>query len=73
LDAGFARGLKEASPTTLIVGRLHLEQLNLDVDPQPLVQDYVNTILPVATDPNRMTAFDAWEAYNEPVADTATR
>ncbi len=70
IDANFTKGLKDASPATIIVGRLHLDQLNLDVDPKPLAQDYVNKILPFATDPKRMDAFDAWEAYNEPVADT---
>jgi hypothetical protein len=70
LDAGFAKGLKDSSPTTLIVGRLFLDQLNLDIDPIPLAHDFVNKILPFAADPVRMEAFDAWEAYNEPVADT---
>jgi hypothetical protein len=70
IDGGFAKGLKDASPTTLIVGRIVLGQLNLDVDPIPLAHDYVNKILPIAADPTRMEAFDAWEAYNEPVADT---
>jgi hypothetical protein len=73
IDGGFAKGLKDASPTTLIVGRIILGQLNLDVDPIPLAHDYVNKILPIATDPTRMEAFDAWEAYNEPVADTVDK
>lgn len=70
IDPGFVQGLKTASPGTLMVGRIVLGQLNLDADPIPFVQDYVNKILPLATEPNRMAAFDAWEAYNEPVADT---
>lgn len=70
IDASFIKGLKETSPNTLMVGRIVLEQQNLDADPQPLVQDYVNKILPIAADPARMEVFDAWEAYNEPVADT---
>ncbi len=70
IDPGFVKGLKDTSPTTLMVGRIVLGQQNLDADHQPLVQDYVNKLLPIATDPTRMEAFDAWEAYNEPVADT---
>ena len=70
IDAGFVKGLKDTSPTTLMVGRVVLGQHNLDTDPQSLIQDYVNQILPIATEPARMEAFDAWEAYNEPVADT---
>jgi len=73
IDGGFAKGLKDASPTTLIVGRIFLDQLNLDADPIPLAHDFVNKILPIATDPLRLAAFDAWEAYNEPVADTADK
>ncbi|HEX9921148.1 MAG TPA: hypothetical protein VGD99_00665 [Anaerolineae bacterium] len=70
IDGGFARGIKELSPTTLVVGRIILGQLNLDIDPIPLVHDYVNTLLPLGTEPTRMAYIDAWEAYNEPVADT---
>lgn len=70
IDANFAKGIKDASPTTILVGRLVLGQLNLDIDPIPLAHEFVNKLLPLATDPTRMAAFDAWEAYNEPVADT---
>jgi hypothetical protein len=73
IDANFARGIKDASPTTLVVGRILLDQLNLDIDPIPLAQDFVNKLLPIATDPIRMAAFDGWEAYNEPVADTVDK
>lgn len=73
LDAGFAKGLKDSSPSTLIVGRIFLDQLNLDADPIPLAHDFVNKILPIAADPLRMEAFDGWEAYNEPVADTVDK
>lgn len=73
IDANFAKGIKDASPTTLLVGRLHLGQLNLDIDPIPLAQDFVNQLLPIATDATRLAVFDAWEAYNEPVADTVEK
>jgi hypothetical protein len=70
IDANFAKGIKDASPTTILVGRIVLGQMNLDIDPIPLAHEFVNKLLPLATDPTRMEAFDAWEAYNEPVADT---
>ena len=70
IDSNFAKGLKDASPTSLVVGRVILGQQNLDIDPQPLIQAYIDKILPIATDPLRLEAFDGWEAYNEPVADT---
>jgi hypothetical protein len=73
IDGGFAKGIKEISPTSIIVGRILLGQLNLDVDPIPLAHDFVNQILPLATDPLRLEVFDAWEAYNEPVADTVDK
>ncbi len=73
IDKNFAKGLKDSSPTTLIVGRLVLEQLNLDVDPIPLARAFVDKLLPLAADPTRMEAFEAWEAYNEPVADTVDK
>ncbi len=73
IDGGFAKGLKDASPTTLIVGRIFLDQLNLDADPIPLAHDFVNKLLPLAADPLRLAGFDGWEAYNEPVADTVDK
>ncbi len=73
IDGGFAKGLKDSSPTTSIVGRIFLEQLNLDADPIPLAHDFVNKLLPLAADSVRMEAFDGWEAYNEPVADTVDK
>jgi len=73
IDANFAKGIKEASPDSLLVGRLALNQHNLDVDPIPLAQGFIDKLLPLAADPVRMDAFDGWEAYNEPVADTVDK
>jgi hypothetical protein len=71
LDANFAKGIKDMAPRTILVGRLFLEdQLNLDADPIPLARRFVDQLLPLATEPTRLDAFDAWEAYNEPLADT---
>lgn len=70
LDPNFAKGIKELAPHTILIGRITLEQLNLDADPIPLARQFVEQLLPLAADPVRLAAFDAWEACNEPVADT---
>lgn len=72
-DGNFVKGIKDSSPTTIVVARMFLEQHNLDTDPTPLVQTFVEKLLPLATDPLRMAGIDAWEAYNEPVADTVDK
>ncbi len=73
IDANFAQGIKDASPNTILVGRIHLDQINLDIDPLPQAQSFVNQLLPLATTPGRLAAFTAWEAYNEPLADTVEK
>ncbi|MBI1877836.1 MAG: hypothetical protein HYR94_06350 [Chloroflexi bacterium] len=73
VDGNFVKGIKDSSPTTIVVGRIFLEQHNLDADPTPLVSEFVAKLLPLATDPLRMAGIDAWEAYNEPVADTVDK
>lgn len=70
LDANFARGIKEMAPDALLVGRFLNDQMNLDTDPLPLARAFVEQLLPIAADPTRLATFDAWEGYNEPVADT---
>jgi hypothetical protein len=69
-DPNFVKAIKTASPTTIVVARLFLGQQNLDVDPAPLVQEFATSLLPIASDANRLQYIDAWEAFNEPVADT---
>jgi hypothetical protein len=73
IDPNFVKGLKDSSPATRIVGRIVLGQQNLDIDPRPLLQEFVDKLLPLAADPKRMEAIEAWEAYNEPVADTVDK
>jgi hypothetical protein len=73
IDKNYAKGMKDSSPTSMIVGRLVLGQQNLDVDPISLAHEFVKELLPLAGDPTRMDAFEAWEAYNEPVADTVDK
>jgi len=70
LDPNFARYIKENSPTTIVVGRLITDQLDLTADPLPLARAAAAQLLEVALEPTRFQYYDAWEAYNEPVADT---
>ena len=73
LDPNFAKFIKEKSPTTIVVGRIDLPQLDLDADPIPLAQSAAAKLLDVALDSDRLKYFDAWEAHNEPVADTPAK
>ncbi len=70
IDGNFAKGLKDSSPTTLMIGRIVFDEINLDVEQGPMVQSFVDKLLPLATDPTRMAVFDGWEAYNEPIVTT---
>lgn len=70
LDPNFARYIKEHSPTTIVVGRIILGQLDLTADPIPPAREAAAKLLEVALEPTRFQYFDAWEGYNEPVADT---
>jgi hypothetical protein len=70
-DPNYVKGIKEATPTTLIVSRMRLEQLDLaEVEPLAAAQAYTEELLPLATEPRRLANIDAWEGHNEPVADT---
>jgi hypothetical protein len=73
LDPNLGRFVKENSPTTIVVGRIDLDQLDLTADPIPLARNTATKLLEFALDPTRYHYFDAWEAYNEPVADTADK
>jgi hypothetical protein len=68
-DRDFLSQIKALSPHTLLVGRLMVEQIDLDkVKPGEGAQWFVNRLLPIAADPSFREVFDAWEGYNEPVA-----
>jgi hypothetical protein len=69
-DPNFVSEIKQVSPKTLIVARLDLPQLDLSTltDPEGAARAFVDKLLPIATEPRRLAAIDAWEAYNEPVA-----
>jgi hypothetical protein len=73
LDPNFGRFIKEHSPTSIVVGRIVLDQLDLDADPIPLAREAAGKLLEFALEPTRFEYFDAWEAHNEPVADTADK
>ena len=71
-DVNFVSELKRLSPDTLIVGRPPFpDQLDLEhLDPLPEARRFVEQLLPLASDPQRMAAYAGWEAANEPVAVT---
>ncbi|MCX6044614.1 MAG: hypothetical protein NT075_05830 [Chloroflexi bacterium] len=76
LDPNFAAQIKQISPKTLLIGRLpdtKFDQLDLSTlsDPVGAARAFVEQLMPVAGDEQRRAYFDAWQAYNEPVANTA--
>ena len=73
LDPNLGRFIKANSPTTILVGRLALDQVDLTADPKPLARDVAGRVLEFAMDPVRHETYDAWEAYNEPIADTVDK
>lgn len=68
-DPNLMEFIKQTSPNTIIVARYsELGQINLQtVDPIAEARRFVETLLPIATEPKRLAHIDAWEAYNEPV------
>lgn len=70
-DAALMEFIKRISPSTIVVARYSLlGQINVsstDLDPFAEARQFVDTLLPIATDPTRRANIDAWEAYNEPV------
>jgi hypothetical protein len=72
LDANFAGQIKAVSPRTKVIGRIHLPQPQLNsMDPISSARSVVDQLMIYADDANRRRYFDAWEAYNEPVAANA--
>jgi len=68
-DPNFAADIKAISPKTLLIGRITLPQLDLAslTDPDAAGRTFAEQLLPIATEPRRLAAFDGWQAYNEPV------
>lgn len=67
-DSNFVAEIKRVSPTTLVVARYTpLPNPNFDAwDPIAAAHQFVDILLPIATEPRRLASIDAWEAYNEP-------
>jgi len=67
-DSNFALEIKHNGPNAILVGRIDLPQIDLGslTDPRAAAQAFADQLLPIATEPRRMAAFDAWESYNEP-------
>jgi hypothetical protein len=72
-DPTFVAEIKRVSPRTLVVARYTpLPTPDLDAwNPQEAARQFVELLLPIATDPSRLAHIDAWEAYNEPTIVTA--
>ena len=68
LDSEFLANVKRQSPGTTIVGRVLLDQIDLNrTDMLAEARRAVDAVLPLALDPRRSALVDAWEGYNEPV------
>jgi hypothetical protein len=72
-DRNFVAEIKRVSPRTLLVARYTpLPTPDLDNwNPQEAARQFVELLLPIATEPSRLAHIDAWEAYNEPAVATA--
>ncbi|MEZ4769221.1 MAG: hypothetical protein R2844_12445 [Caldilineales bacterium] len=71
-DPNFVAEMKQISPDTLIVSRytpLPLPDLD-NWDPLAAARQFVDLLLPIATEPSRLANIDCWEAYNEPTVTT---
>lgn len=74
-DPNFVAEIKAISPQTLVIARytpLPTPDLT-SFDPLAAARQFAETLLPIATEPRRLAAVDAWEAYNEPVANDASQ
>ncbi len=71
-DPNFVAEIKSRSPKTIVVSRYtNLGQIDWEkADPKALARDFVDKILPIASEPKRRKNIDAWESYNEPVVNS---
>ena len=67
-DPNFVAEIKAISPNTILVGRMDVPQVDLGslTDPRAAARAFADLLLPIATEPRRMAAIDAWESFNEP-------
>ena len=67
-DPAFLADVKARSPNTLIVGRVALDQLDLNrPDMKAEARRAAEAVFALALDERRAGLVDAWEGYNEPV------
>lgn len=67
-DSNFVAEIKSISPHTLIVARytpVPLPDLS-NWNPEEAARQFVELLLPIATEPRRLANIDAWESFNEP-------
>ncbi len=67
-DPNFVTDIKRLSPNTLVVARydpLPLPELD-NWNPAEAARRFVDLLIPIATEPRRQVAIDAWESFNEP-------
>ena len=67
-DPNFLIEIKSTSPETLVVARytpLPLPDFE-NWDPIATARQFVDILLPIATEPRRFANIDCWESYNEP-------
>jgi hypothetical protein len=67
-DPAFLADVRARSPETIIIGRVTLEQVDLNQsDMAAQARRAVEAVLPLALDERRAGLVDAWEGFNEPV------
>ncbi|MCO6452538.1 MAG: hypothetical protein J5I90_17290 [Caldilineales bacterium] len=67
-DPNFVAEIKATSPNTFVAARytpLPIPDLN-NWDPIASARQFVDLLLPIATEPKRMANIDCWESFNEP-------
>jgi hypothetical protein len=72
-DPNYVAEIKRISPRTLVVAR-YTPLPNPDLDawnPEETARQFVDLLLPIATEPTRLANIDAWESLNEPAIATA--
>lgn len=74
-DPNFVAEIKAASPRTLVVARFTpLPNPNFGAwDPIAAARQFVDQLLPIASEPRRLASIDAWESFNEPNPIDATQ
>jgi len=72
-DPNFVVEIKQISPTTIVIARYTpLPTPDLaDWKPTEAARQFVELLLPIASEPRRQAHIDAWEAYNEPTPNNA--